>query len=426
MNSKQEKIPDWLKKGYENIWLPYNQMQISPLPLPVVDAEGCKIKLADGRELVDGIASWWTTCHGYKHPTIIKAIKEQADKLPHIMFGGLAHEPAYQLSNKLVEIAPKGLSRVFFSDSGSTAVEVAMKMAAQYWINKGDKKKNRFICFKNSYHGDTMGAMSVSDPEQGMHKHFSSYMPMQYAVDIPIDEYGFADFKELIKGVKKNIAALIMEPLVQCAGGMKFHSTDILAEIKKICRENEILFIADEIATGFGRTGMMFACQEAGITPDIMCIGKALTGGTIGLAATLATDEIFKAFLSDKVENAFMHGPTYMANPLATAAALASVSLFEKEHRLKEVEAIESNLNTMLDKCRSLKQVKEVRVKGAIGVVQLKEPNYQKLLELRKAFVNEGAWIRPIEDVVYLMPPLVISKDELNFLTDTIYKVLEK
>lgn len=422
---KNNKIPaNWLKEGLEHIWLPYTQMQTTPIPLPVKETKGCKIILEDGTEFIDGISSWWSACHGYNHPYITEAMEKQLKKMPHIMFAGLAHEPAYTLAKKIINIVPKGLNRVFFSDSGSTAVEVALKMAVQYWYNKGDKKKNRFICFHQSYHGDTMGAMSVSDPEKGMHKAYSTYMPMQYVVDIPTDEYGFSEFSSLISGIKKTVAALIIEPLVQGAGGMKFHSPDILAEIKKICEQNEILFIADEIATGFGRTGMMFACNEAGITPDIICLGKALTGGTIGLAATIANEKIYEAFLSDNIDTAFMHGPTYMANPLACSAAIASIELFERENRLKQVEFIESFLVNNLTKCKELENVKDVRVKGAIGVVQLKESNYKDILELRKRFIGEGVWIRPFADVIYLMPPLIITEEELKKLTNAIYKIL--
>lgn len=417
-------IPDWEKAGLEHVWLPYSQMKNLPVPLPVIGASGCKIKLADGRELIDGVASWWSACHGYLHPEIISAVEKQLKTLPHVMFGGLAHEPGYRLAAELVKILPPGLAKVFFSDSGSTAVEIAMKMAVQYWYNQGDKKKNRFICFRHGYHGDTMGAMSISDPEAGMHKIFGSYMPMQYVLDIPTDEYSFAEFKELVSGIKKTAAGLIIEPLVQCAGGMKFHSADILAAIKNICKENEILFIADEIATGFGRTGSMFGCDEAGITPDIICIGKALTGGVIGMAATIATEDIFAKFFSDNPEHAFMHGPTYMANPLACSAALASIAIFKKENRLAGVEKIEMQLTAELERCGNLPGVLDVRVKGAIGVVQLAEMTMEKKLKLRQIFIDEGCWIRPLEDVVYLMPPLNIAEEELTRLTAAIYKGL--
>lgn len=413
---------NWYKDNLNHIWLPYTQMKTSASPLAVVEAKGCRIKLADGRELVDGISSWWTACHGYRHPHIEQAVKKQLETLPHIMFGGLVHEQALTLASRLTKIAPVGLSRVFFSDSGSVAVEVALKMALQYWQNKRQPGRNRFLCFRNGYHGDTTGAMSVSDPES-MHKAFRSYSTKQYVVDIPSDEYGFAELDSLLEGVHKGIAAVIVEPLVQGAGGMKFHSSDVLAEIFRICKKHDILFIADEIATGFGRTGHMFACDEAGITPDIMCIGKALTGGTLSLAATLATEEIFNGFLNDEADFAFMHGPTYMANPLACAAANASLDLFEREPRLAQVEAIEQGLREGLSACCGVDYVVDVRVKGAVGVVQLARERMDKV-RLRVRFIEEGVWLRPLEDVIYIMPPFTIAPEELGKLTGAVIKVV--
>ena len=356
----------------------------------------------------------------------MQAIVNQAEKLSHVMFAGLAHEGAYKLANRLANLI--NLPRVFFSDSGSTAVEVAMKMAAQYWRNQNkNTKKQRFIHFTNSYHGDTMGAMSVSD--SGYHSAFQGYMPMQFMVDIPTDELAFADFDALLKAEKNQIAAVIIEPLVQAAGGMKFHAPDVLAEIYRITKKHEILFIADEIATGFGRTGYMFACQEASVIPDILCLGKALTGGMLTMGATLASEEVFNKFLSDKHEHAFMHGPTYMANPLACAAANASLDLFEQEPRLRQVAEIEQIMLTELAKCKNLPIVKDVRIKGALGVVQLnstnKEDDHKLVLELRRKFVDEGVWLRPFGDVVYLAPPFVISEKELLTLTEAVYNVLK-
>ncbi|MEI6730318.1 MAG: adenosylmethionine--8-amino-7-oxononanoate transaminase, partial [Pseudomonadota bacterium] len=342
--------------------------------------------------------------------------------LPHMMFGGMVHEPALRLAERLVNIAPVGLNRVFFCDSGSVAVEVAMKMAMQYWQNLHKPNRNRFICFHNSYHGDTTGAMSVSDPD-AMHKAFRSYTTKQYVVDIPSDEYGFAELDNLLAGVHKNIAGMIIEPLVQGAGGMRFHTSDVLAELYRICKKHEIIFIADEIATGFGRTGSMFACNEAGISPDIMCIGKALTGGTISLAATLASEAIFNAFLSDDADAAFMHGPTYMANPLACSAAHASLDLFESEPRLEQVENIENQLREELQICRKLPYVVDVRVKGAIGVVQIEKDKMNKNF-FRKRFIEEGVWLRPLDDVFYITPPFTIASDELSRLTAAVAKIV--
>lgn len=416
-------IPDWYQQGIGHIWLPYTQMKTAMPPLPVVATKGSTITLADGSELTDGIASWWSACHGYNHPYILQAIEKQLQNFPHVMFGGLVHEPALTLAKRLSAMAPAGLNRVFFSDSGSVAVEVALKMALQYWRNKGKPMKDRFLCFHDGYHGDTLGAMSVSDPEKSMHKAFRNAVIKQYVIDIPHDEYSFAEFDSLLEGVGSNIAGLIIEPLVQGAGGMRFHSADILAELYRIAKKHNILFIADEIATGFGRTGAMFACLEAGIAPDIMCIGKALTGGAITLGATLTQDAVFAAFYDENAEAAFMHGPTYMANPLACAAANASLDLFESEPRLKQVEAIEAQLVKELEPCRNLPQVADVRVKGAIGVVQM-EAGFN-VAALRPKFVEEGVWIRPFKDIIYLMPSLTVSAKELSKLTASIVKVLK-
>jgi len=415
----------WQKEGLEHIWLPYTQMKDFPIPLPVESANGVDIKLEDGRSLIDGISSWWSVCHGYQHPYIINNMEKQLKKLSHIMFAGLSHEPAYILSERLAKITPNGLNRVFFSDSGSTAIEVALKMAVQFWANNNRPKKNKFICFRNAYHGDTMGAMSIADNEDGMHKAFHNFMPKQYMLKIPSDEYDFAEFNDVIKDIKHTVAGLVIEPLIQGAGGMKFHGADILAEIHRICKKNDILFIADEIATGFCRTGAMFACNEAAITPDIMCLGKALTGGYITLAATIATDEIFNTFLSDNLSTALMHGPTFMANPLACSAANASLDLFEKEPRLEQVGNIEEQMIEELSKCKKLENISDVRVKGAVGAVQLENYSWDYIFGLRKKFIEDGVWIRPFGDIVYLMPAFVISQRELSTLTGSVYKIIK-
>jgi len=406
----------------DHLWLPYCQMQTTPAPLKVARTGGCKIILEDGRELIDGISSWWSACHGYNHPHILAEMEKQLRAMPHVMLGGLVHEPAVRLAKRLSAITPAGLNHVFFSDSGSVAVEVALKMALQYWRLKGKPHKDRFICFHDGYHGDTLGAMSVSDPEHGMHKAFRNSVIKQYVVNIPADEYGFAEFDDLLKSFAGSIAGLIIEPLVQGAGGMKFHTADVLAEIHRICRKYEVLFIADEIATGFARSGSLFACDEAGIAPDIMCLGKALTGGTIGMGATLATDEIYNAFLSDDKNDAFMHGPTFMGNPLACASANASLNLFENEPRLAQVAAIEGQLTNELSACANLPGVVDVRVKGAIGVVQM-SPEID-VTALQPKFIERGVWIRPFNDILYLMPPLTISSKELSQLTGAIHDVL--
>ncbi len=422
--SKPYKAPEWETAGFNHIWLPYTQMQTAPLPLPVISASGVRLTLADGRELIDGIASWWCACHGYQHPHLTKQISRQLDTLSHVMFAGLAHEPAYTLARRLVSITPKRLNRVFFSDSGSTAVEVAMKMAAQFWSNRNEPDKRKFICFRNGYHGDTMGGMSLADPETGMHRALNHYMPEQYVFDIPNNRTDLAALAESLKEIRKTVAGLVMEPLVQAAGGMKFHPPEMLAEIHRLCKQHRILFIADEIATGFGRTGSMFACEDAGITPDIMCLGKALTGGMVGLAATLATEEVFEAFLSDRLDTALMHGPTFMANPLACAAANASLDLFEREPRIAQIQAIETQLREELKPCHKLENVADVRVKGAIGVVQLSDTNGEYILTLRQRFIEEDVWLRPFSDVVYIMPAFTISPAELTQLIDAVFKTL--
>ncbi len=419
---------NWLSEGLANIWMPYTQMKTATTPLAVVGAKGSRIILEDGTQLIDGIASWWSVCHGYQHPYIIEKIKEQAEKLTHVMFAGLAHEQGYKLANRLTKILPTGLSRVFFSESGSNAVEIAMKMAVQFWHNKGKKSKNKFISFRNGYHGETMGALSLGDPEGWTQRAFNNYCPRQFFVDIPKDEYGFAEFDEMLKGIKKEVAGLIIEPLVQGAGGMKFHSADILAEIYKIAKKHDIIFIADEIMTGFYRTGNKFACEEAGIIPDIMCLGKALSGGMLPLAATVATEEVFEAFLDDSFEKAFLHGPTFMANPLSCAAANASLDLFEKEDYLHKVEVIEKFLDEELDLFRGDANIVDVRVKGAIGVIQLKQKEYNEMwhymFELRKKFVDLGVWLRPFKDVVYIMPNFNITLEELEKIGDAVEEVL--
>ncbi len=419
---------NWLEEGFKNIWLPYTQMKTAELPLPVASAKGSRIILEDGCELIDGIASWWSVCHGYQHPYIVEKMKEQVEKLSHIMFAGLAHEPAYELAKRLAAITPEGLNRVFFSESGSAAVEIAMKMAVQFWYNKGFKNKNKFVSFRNGYHGETMGALSLGDPEGWTAKTFNHYAPRQFFIDIPSDEYGFSEFDTMLGGIKKEVAGLVIEPLVQGAGGLKFHSPDILAEIYRIAKKHELVFIADEIMTGFYRTGNKFACDEAGITPDIMCLGKALSGGMVPLAATITTEEIYEGFIDDSFEKAFLHGPTFMANPLACAAANASLDLFEKENYLQKVEVIEKFLTEELKLFKGDANIEDVRVKGAIGVVQFKQGEYNQMwkdiAEMRKKFVDLGVWLRPFKDVVYIMPNFNITLEELEKIGDAVEEVL--
>lgn len=416
--------PAWLKDGASHIWLPYTQMRTASPPVAVTATDGVRLTLADGQQLVDGIASWWTACHGYNHPHILAAVERQLKTMPHVMFGGIVHEQALTLAKRLAAMLPDGLDRVFFSDSGSVSVEVAMKMAIQFSLNKGKTGRTRFVAFRHGYHGDTLGTMSVCDPEGGMHGLFKGCLLEQIIVDLPRTAGQRADFESLLKRRRDDIAGVIVEPLVQGAGGMKFHDAETLTFVAKAAARHEILFIADEIMTGFGRTGRMFACEEAGVVPDIVCLSKALTGGTMGLAATVASRRVFEAFLSDRPEAALMHGPTYMANALACAAANASLDLFESEPRLAQVAAIERHLSTALEPCRTMKGVKDVRVKGAIGVVEL-EP-MRDLDWLRRRFVELGVWLRPFGNVIYTTPPFVICEKDLAMLTDAMVAVVEE
>jgi adenosylmethionine---8-amino-7-oxononanoate aminotransferase len=411
--------PPWL--NLDHVWLPYTQMRSAPLPVPVVSARGVRLKLADGRELVDGIASWWTACHGYAHPHILKAVAQQLEAMPHVMFGGLAHEPAYRLAARLAKLLPGDLNHMFFSESGSVAVEVALKMAVQFWLNQG-ARRTKFVAFRNAYHGDTFATMAICDPEEGMHAIFRGVVPEQLIAEIPDTAEKRANLDRLLADNRADIAAVIMEPLVQAAGGMKFHDPQVLREIRTVCDRHGVLVIFDEIFTGFGRTGTMFACQQAEVVPDIICLSKALTGGTVPLAATVASDRVYQAFLSDDANAALMHGPTYMAYPLGCAAANASLDLFESEPRLAQVVAIEAQITEELDRCRHAPGVIDVRVKGAIGVVQMDRAVDE--LGLRGRFVEKGFWVKPFRDVIYLTPPLVIGSEDLAGLTRVVNDVL--
>jgi adenosylmethionine-8-amino-7-oxononanoate aminotransferase len=414
-------MPDWLKAGLPHIWLPYTQMK-GAAPLAVARTDGSRITLADGRVLVDGIASWWTACHGYNDPAIASAVAQQLGTMPHVMFGGLVHEPALKLAQRLADLLPGDLERVFFSDSGSVAVEVALKMATQYWLNRGMRRR-KFLAFTGGYHGDTIGAMAVSDPAEGMHKLFAGLLPQHVVVDLPRDEASIDAFDRTLERHAPELAGIIVEPLVQGAGGMLFHTADVLRRLRAAADRYDLLLIFDEIFTGFGRTGAMFACDGAGMAPDILTLSKALTGGTLPLAATIASDKVFQGFLGDSAELALMHGPTFMANPLACAAANASLTLFEQEPRLVQVAAIEKALQAGLAPCRDFGAVKDVRVKGAIGVVELHR--IEDCDALRRRFVAAGAWIRPFGRIVYLTPAFTILQEDLAFLTRTVVDVLK-
>ncbi|WP_034993564.1 adenosylmethionine--8-amino-7-oxononanoate transaminase [Beijerinckia mobilis] len=415
---------DWFQKGMAHIWLPYAQMQTALPPLPVASTQGARIHLADGRSLIDGIASWWTACHGYNHPAIFAALMDQAGRMPHVMFGGLVHEPALRLATRLCDLLPGDLSHVFFTDSGSVAVEVAMKMAVQYWLNRGERGRSRFLSFRHGYHGDTFATMSVCDPDEGMHKHFADVLIHQLIGDLPRDDEGEAALTALLEREAGTLAGIIVEPLVQGAGGMVFHDPTTLRRLRKLADRFGLLLIFDEIFTGFGRTGTLFACESAAIVPDIITLSKALTGGTLPLAATIARTHVFKAFLSDEETHALMHGPTFMANALACAAANASLDLFASEPRLQQVTNIAQWLEEGLAPCRDLPFVCDVRVKGAIGVVELER--IADLKGLKQALLAEGVWIRPFGRIVYLTPALTITEDELAILTRAIVTVLKQ
>jgi adenosylmethionine-8-amino-7-oxononanoate aminotransferase len=413
---------DWLARGLPHVWLPYAQMKTAAPPLPVARTDGCRITLADGRELIDGMASWWTACHGYNHPHIRQAVERQLATMPHVMFGGLVHEQALTLARRLTALLPGDLDRVFFSESGSVSVEGAMKMAVQYWINRGQPKRRKFVAFKDGYHGDTTGAMAVCDPEEGMHALFRGLLPEHMIVDLPRDAASTAVFARVLEDHADELAGIITEPLVQGAGGMKFHAADVLQRLRQAADRHDLLLIFDEIFTGFGRTGTMFASEAAGVVPDIITLSKALSGGTLPLAATVARRKVFDAFWSDDPKKALMHGPTYMGNALACAAANTSLDLFEQEPRLDQVAAISAALESGLASCRNLPGVKDVRVRGAIGVVELERIG--DLDAMRARFVEEGVFIRPFGNIVYLTPAFTIGQDELAQLTGAIVKVL--
>jgi adenosylmethionine-8-amino-7-oxononanoate aminotransferase len=413
---------DWLMDGAKHVWRPYCPMKGAPQPLRVASAHGARLVLEDGRELIDGIASWWTACHGYNHPHIREAVRAQLERLPHVMFGGLAHEPAYRLATRLAAWLPGDLEHVFFAESGSVAVEIAMKMAVQYWINRGERGRRRFVSFLGGYHGDTLATMTLCDPEEGMHALFAGVMPSQHVLALPRqcgEEAALDDFLGRRRG---EIAAIVVEPGVQGAGGMLFHEDRVLARLRQLADRHDVLLIFDEIFTGFGRTGPLFVCQRSGVTPDILTLSKALTGGTLPLSAAIASARVFEAFWSEDPHAALMHGPTYMANPLACAAANASLDLFERGGWVEAVARIERGLRDGLEPCRSLPGVVDVRTRGAIGVVEL--DGAVDVSRMGSRFTEHGVFVRPMGRVVYLTPAFVIDDDELAQLTTAICSVL--
>lgn len=414
--------PAWLAAGAAHVWRPYCQMKTAPAPLPVARTEGARLILEDGRELVDGIASWWTACHGYNHPHIRAAVQAQLERMPHVMFGGLAHEPAYRLAQRLAGLLPGDLDHVFFAESGSVAVEIAMKMAIQSFINRGIAGRTKFLSFVGGYHGDTLATMTICDPEEGMHSLFAGVMPAQYVVDLPRDEASEAALDATLAAYGHEIAGIIVEPRVQGAGGMLFHDDEVLRRLRRLADKHGILLIFDEIFVGFGRTGDLFACEGAGVVPDIVTLSKALTGGTLPLSAAIARRAVFETFWSDDPGAALMHGPTYMANPLACAAANASLDLFEAGAWRADVARIEAALQDGLEPCRTGRGVVDVRVRGAIGVVEFEAP--VDVGGLCARFQADGCWIRPMGKVVYLTPAYVTSDAELAQLTGTIARAL--
>ncbi|MEI7593677.1 MAG: adenosylmethionine--8-amino-7-oxononanoate transaminase [Actinomycetes bacterium] len=413
-------LEDSIAFDQEHIWHPYAPSP-SQSPMYLVErASGVRITLNDGRELIDGMASWWSAIHGYNHPMLNAAVTDQLSNMSHMMFGGLTHPAAVGLARRLIDLAPDGITRVFFSDSGSVAVEIAIKMAVQYWLGVGKPERHRLLTVRGGYHGDTFAAMSVCDPVNGMHHQFEQVLTKQLFAPRPAPVYGDAfasdhisEIRQLLSNHEKEIAALILEPIVQGAGGMHFYSPDYLAAIRTLCDDHDILLIADEIATGFGRTGKMFACEHASISPDILCVGKALTGGYLSMAATLCTDRVASA-VSAAESGALMHGPTFMGNPLAASVASASIDLLVGQLWSDRIREIEVGLTGGLEPARDLPGVEDVRVLGAIGVIEMKHP----LPPSAQAFlVDQGVWLRPFGRLLYTLPPYVTDQDDLARVT---------
>lgn len=394
----------------------------------VKSASGVYLELDSGQKVIDGMSSWWSVIHGYNVPQLNAAATQQLSKMSHVMFGGLTHEPAIKLAQTLLDITDESLEYIFFSDSGSVSVEVALKMAFQYWSSQGNKQKTKILAFKKGYHGDTFGAMSVCDPVTGMHSAFEGVLHKNIFAQAPAcmfgqlwDEKYIEDFKTKLAENYTQIAAVILEPIVQGAGGMRIYSPELLKRVRELCTQFDVLLILDEIATGFGRTGKLFAYEYAGVAPDILCVGKALTGGYMSLAATLTSKKVMQGVEANG--NVLMHGPTFMANPLACAVANASLELLLNSPWKERIQNIQTQLNDELRKCEALALVKEVRILGAIGVVELNEE--VDLSFMTGAFISEGVWVRPFLNLVYIMPPFVISKEELTHLTSAIYNVIK-
>ena len=409
--------PSWLDDGLAHIWLPYTQMKTAPAPLPVAATRGTRITLDNGRELIDGIGSWWTAVHGYNHPALLAAARDQLARMPHVMLGGLANEPAYRLAAKLAALAPGDLDRVFFSESGSVSVEIAMKMALQFQAQTGHPERTKFAAFTGGYHGDTLATMAVCDPDEVMHALFSGGLTVQRITELPTTPERAADLDRLLAEAG-DVAAVLVEPLIQGAGGMRMHAPDTLRALRRVCDSHGALLIADEIFSGLGRTGALFACAHAGIAPDIMTLSKALTGGVAPLAATVASSRVFDAFLDDDPERCFMHGPTYTGHAMNCAIALASLELFDSEPRLEQVRALEARMREGLGALEGVPAVRDVRVTGAVGAVELER--LDDLAGLRARFLDAGVFIRPLGRVIYLAPAYVIDERDLELLMTAI------
>jgi adenosylmethionine-8-amino-7-oxononanoate aminotransferase len=428
MSDADKYYADLIQRDRAVIWHPYASVSDAAPVFPVVSASGVRICLADGRELIDGMASWWCAIHGYNHPVLNQAVLSQLDSMAHVMFGGLTHAPAIDLAEQLVRLTPEGLAKVFFADSGSVAVEVAMKMAIQCQAARGQGGRQRFLTIRNGYHGDTLGAMSVCDPVTGMHTLFNQVLPQQLFAEAPSisfhDEWDDSDLdsmRTLLEEHHAGVAAVILEPVLQGAGAMRFYHPEYLRGVRALCDEYGVLLIADEIATGFGRTGRLFACEHASISPDILCLGKALTGGYLTLAATLCTPAVAES-ICGREPGVFMHGPTFMASPLACTVALASIRLLLSCHWQRAVNALEAQMQKELERCRSLPRVNDVRVLGAVGVVELDRPVDMKVVP--QEFVRRGVWVRPFGRLVYIMPPYIMEPDDLSQVTRAIYEVI--
>ncbi|UCS93121.1 adenosylmethionine--8-amino-7-oxononanoate transaminase [Echinicola marina] len=414
----------------KHIWHPYTSANRAIDNLVVQGAKGVYLELGEGKKVLDGMSSWWSTIHGYNVPELNQAIQKQLEKMAHVMFGGITHEPAAFLTKKLLEIAPSGLEHIFFSDSGSVAVEVAMKMALQYWHSKDQGNKNRFITIRNGYHGDTWHDMSVCDPVTGMHSIFNNrlspqiFLPApQSKFDGPLIKKEILEMEEVLSQRHEEIAAFILEPIVQGAGGMRFYHPEYLKAVKQLCEKYNILLIADEIATGFGRTGKLFACEHSGISPDIMCLGKALTGGYMSFAATLCSTDVAQT-ISDGSPGVFMHGPTFMGNPLACATAIASLDLLLSKNWKQEIRNIEKHLGQKLSSLANLNEVNDVRVLGAIGVVEMKEA--VNMSKIQQKLLEKGIWLRPFGKLIYTMPPFNITEEELSKLSSGMVSAIEE